>query len=78
VDMFFFYGKKGLWWKLVGSYLGGGKLFVGSSYWGNEAVFIPFPRIRVDCTKTRQIAKGRNTAFTVLVVLVFALLFSYK
>jgi hypothetical protein len=29
----------------------GGKLFVGSSYWGNEAVFIRFSRVRVDRKK---------------------------
>jgi hypothetical protein len=54
------------------------KLFVGSSYWGNEAVFIAFSRVRVDCTKTRQIAKVTNTPFTVLVVLFVIFLFSYK
>jgi hypothetical protein len=51
VDMFVL-KKKDLgesWWEVV-CFLGG-KLFVGSSYGGNEAVFIRFSRVRVDRKK---------------------------
>jgi hypothetical protein len=47
VDMFDKKNKKSVYKLFVGWWFVGVKLFVGSSYWGNEAVFIPFSRVKV-------------------------------